>query len=157
MPDEWTLEGLKRTGFVGFVLFSQLDASDIPRAAGIYVVVHPGAAEVQFLDVSTGGHHKGKDPTVPSDILEARWVDGCPVIYMGMTGNLKRRLREFRDFGLGKPIGHWGGRYIWQVQRSEEFLVGWKVTPGNAREEEKALLARFRSDHGRLPFGNINA
>jgi hypothetical protein len=47
--------------------------------------------------------------------LIANWVDGAEVVYIGKADQLKRRLTQFADFGGGKPIGHWGGRLIWQL------------------------------------------
>ena len=58
--------------------------------------------------------------------------------------------------GGGKPIGHWGGRYIWQLEGADELVVCWKPTADSApREEERALLAQFIEMYGRLPFANL--
>jgi hypothetical protein len=67
------------------------------------------------------------------------------------------RLREYMDFGSGKPLGHWGGRYVWQLDGSSDLVVAWKKTPGAVpREAEIELLSRFRQTFGgRLPFANI--
>lgn len=58
--------------------------------------------------------------------------------------------------GRGRPVGHWGGRYIWQIAGSEGFVVAWAETPGEVpRDVEVAMLARFRSLHGGPSIANI--
>jgi hypothetical protein len=77
--------------------------------------------------------------------------------YVGKADRLRRRLRQFADFGAGKPVGHWGGRYLWQLEGSADLAVAWRETPeGSPREAEIELLSRFRAAHGgRPPIANI--
>jgi hypothetical protein len=77
------------------------------------------------------------------------------VVYIGKADNLRRRLRQFAQFGAGRPVGHRGGRLIWQLTRSTELLTAWRETPGEvAREVEKAMLVDFRAAYGKPPFAN---
>lgn len=99
---------------------------------------------------------KGEDPTVEVSVLESKWVEGCPTVYVGKATSLRKRLRQYRDFGRGRPVGHWGGRYIWQLAEASELVVGWQSTAQTPRTVESELLAAFRSEFGRLPFANIN-
>ena len=50
----------------------------------------------------------------------------------------------------GKPVGHWGGRYIWQLADADALMVGWRVcvaeqTPAEA---EATLVRRFKQRSG---------
>lgn len=117
----------------------------------------------RFRDESPAGWFKGRNPTVSCSRLEAEWVDGAEVLYIGKASassskrGLRRRLDEYRRHGAGSPIGHWGGRLLWQVDDSEELLVAWRPSPADvsAVTEERMLLERFRTTYGRLPFANL--
>lgn len=152
--------GLTQMGFGGFVTFQEL-RSDwlglVPKGPGAYVVVRESDAPPAFLSDNPGGRFKAKDPTVPVETLELKWVEGASVMYFGKAGVLQRRLREYAAFGSGKPVGHWGGRYIWQLADSAELRVGWmKCTPPDTEAIlEVRLLEAFRATYGRLPFANI--
>ena len=62
--------------------------------------------------------------------LSDNWVNNANVVYIGMTtSTLYKRLSDYLDFGQGKDVGHWGGRYIWQSRDHEELLVCWKEMP----------------------------
>lgn len=77
MPHDPRLDrsGLEARGFVGFVAFETLLASrlaEVPAGEGVYVVVRTLTGPPSFLAASTGGRHKGRDPTVPADTLRAK-------------------------------------------------------------------------------------
>lgn len=114
-------------------------------------------AEPVFLDTSVGGHFKGRDPTVASDVLSGKWVEAATCVYIGKGEVLQRRIREFARYGAGEPVGHQGGRYIWQLAESGDLIVGWMQTPDeDPRDVEIRLLVEFAASHGgRKPFANI--
>lgn len=119
------------------------------------MITYSVGGSVLFEDRSCGGWFKGKDPTVSRDALLANWVEGVEVVYIGKADQLKRRLTQFADFGAGKPVGHWGGRLIWQLANVEALCVAWKETPGQVPVEVEAeLIAAFRRLHGKPPFAN---
>lgn len=72
-----------------------------------------------FCEVGTAGFFKGKNPNVSIQELNSNWIDGEHIVYIGKATELCRRLRQYMSFGQGKNIGHWGGRYIWQIPRME--------------------------------------
>ena len=134
--------------------------SDVPREPGLYVVLREKDDRPTYLSINTAGRFKGKDPTVNVPILKAAWVSGAHIIYIGKTSQrkgLRKRLTDLIEFGGGKRIGHWGGRYLWQVAGSSEFVIAWRQSPAatNPRDEEKRLLQRFREVYGQLPFANL--
>jgi hypothetical protein len=143
---------------VGWVRFDALriEIHQVPSTGGVYVVVRGSRGLPQFLDANPGGRFKGRDPSVPVEALRANWVDGAEVVYIGKADQLRRRLRQFADFGAGHPIGHWGGRLIWQLAESDMLLVAWKRTPEELvpRVAEAELIARFRAAYGKPPFAN---
>jgi hypothetical protein len=124
------------------------------QAGGVYVVPRNGG-EPDFLAVNNGGRFKGRDPSVSRDALRANWVVGASVIYIGKADNLKRRLWELMRFGAGEPVGHWGGRLIWQLADSDSLLVAWAETPGQVpREVESTMITAFWAAWGKPPFAN---
>jgi hypothetical protein len=159
---EWTRDGLESAGFEGFLPLATLDPTKVRSEPGVYVVLREQAGAPTFLSVSAAGHFKDKDPTVPLNRLEAAWVDGAAVLYVGKASGgrrgrrgLRTRLDEYRRHGSGKPVGHWGGRYIWQLTDRVELLVAWTPIPGEDPEvEESRLIADFKDRYGAKPFAN---
>jgi hypothetical protein len=152
------------SGFTGWVPFAHLPDADVPTGPGVYVVVRSSAEPPSFLDVSPAGHFKGKDPTLPITELAALWVPGSRIVYIGKANlgtsgkrGLRKRLNEFRQYGAGLPVGHTGGRRIWQLADHDELLVGWRVTDdAKARPTERALIAEFRAHYAARRFANMN-
>jgi hypothetical protein len=156
-------ETLESLGFVGFQSVADLRAwgcTPIPAdAAGVYVVLAPSGMSATFLSHNPGGWFKGKDPTVGVDVLHSRWVPDTPVVYIGRASqthrtNLHKRVRKFLDFGVGKPVGHWGGRLIWQVADADWFIIAWKPC-ADFKKIEAQLLDDFERQHCCLPFANL--
>lgn len=153
-------EALERNGFEGFLTFDELRArfASVPTGGGIYIALRGSVDEVAFLRANPGGRFKGRDPTVATSVLRGKWIEACDVVYIGKGENIQKRLKQYADFGAGKPVGHWGGRYIWQLADSAALLVAWKrcELEDTAAALEAGLVARFKAEHGgRLPFANI--
>ena len=144
-------------GFEGWVRFADLSDADVPRAPGVYVVVRadPSAAR-RFVELSPAGWFKDRDPTAALQELERRWVHGAATVYIGKATNLRTRLDQYRRHGIGEPVGHWGGRYIWQLAEASELLVAWRaVSDEDPGQVEAELLAAFERRYGVLPFANL--
>ena len=158
VPDTFDRAGLEAAGFTGFVSFASLGAAAVPRVPGVYAVVRETHDPPRFLDRSTGGRFKGRDPTVPTEVLAAKWVDRAMVMYFGKAGDLGKRLSQYADFGAGRPVGHWGGRYVWQLADADRLLVAWLEVPAvrDPFDAEHELLDAFAAEHGVLPFANIS-
>lgn len=162
-----TIEDLKKAGFSGFVKIAELwkDSSVIPDEKGVYMVVRKETEAPVFLKKGTGGYFKGKEPNVPLEELKGNWVVGTCVMNIGKAGNasgsptLHKRLGQYLRFGQGEPIGHYGGRYIWQLKDAADLLFCWKPLRGigeDPRTEEKRLISEFKNQYGgKRPFANL--
>lgn len=158
-------EQLKKLGFVGFKTVRELmnSCKDIPPNMGVYVVLRENESEPQFVKEGTSGFFKGKDPNVSFSELKTNWIDNEPVVYIGKAGGanssatLQKRLGQYLRFGQGEDIGHWGGRYIWQLSDSQDLVICWKtLTDNEPREVERQMIADFKNAHGgKRPFANL--
>jgi hypothetical protein len=156
-------ESVDLSAFIGWVPFAALPTADVPASPGVYVVVRPTDDPPVFLDASPAGHFKGKNPTVPVAELQTLWVPGTRIVYIGKANagvsgrrGLRKRLDEFRRHGAGEPVGHTGGRRIWQLVDHAELLVCWHTTEeAVSAATETEMIAQFRAHHGRLPFANM--
>ncbi|MGO9753296.1 MAG: hypothetical protein ACLP8S_30775 [Solirubrobacteraceae bacterium] len=160
LPKSVRRPDLEAVGFVGWTPWKELLATDlraVPAAPAAYVVYRSSEGGPVFIGKSPAGHFKGKDPTVPIAVLTGAWVTDSAVLYIGKADVANRRLKQFARFGVGEPVGHWGGRYIWQLAGAADLLVAWHpISWGEpAREYEKRLLALFAEIHGARPFANL--
>jgi hypothetical protein len=161
LPKSFSRIDLEALGFEGWCTWAALRQAHfaaVPAGPAVYVIYRAAAAAPSFLGVNPGGRFKDKDPSVPLDVLTSSWVPGAHVVYIGKADVADRRLKQFARFGAGEPVGHWGGRYIWQLSDSDELLVAWHEISWveQARQYEKRLLARFGELHGVVrPFANL--
>lgn len=162
---EWDAPGsLARYGFTGFRRIAVLrnELASIPAVRGVYAIQRTKVGEPDFVPAGTGGWFRGKDPNVAEAVLRANWVENASVLYIGKAGDpgksatLRSRLTQYLKFGDDKAVGHWGGRYIWQLADAQELCVAWKPLPdGEPSVVETALIAAFSAHYGRRPFANL--
>jgi len=155
---------LKELGFVGFLSIGELilNSSVLPEKRGVYCIINSLDCKPNFLESGCGGYFKGKNPNLSLSALSYNWVDGAIVIYIGKAGGqnkkatLRSRLRQYLKFGQGKPVGHWGGRLIWQLKNPSSLIICWKDLPDQEpREYEAELIKQFISKFGKRPFANL--
>ena len=153
---------LKNRGFLGFRRFRELDLLEIPREPGVYAVLRDNNQIPHVLDASVGGWFKGKNPTMDRHTLTAKLSRSAETLYIGKadkgSGNrgLRKRITEFVQFGNGEPIGHWGGRCIWQLADSQDLRIAWlPVLDRSAGEMESELIDEFLHTYASLPFANL--
>lgn len=158
------IEKFKQEGYQGFVAVESLmknECLNVPNEKGIYLILKNGTQK-EFLSESVGGHFKEKNPTVAVSVLDNKWIEESDIIYIGQAGGgssgatLKKRLKQYMKFGKGEPVGHWGGRYIWQLKENRKLIVCWRATPNeDPRVIEKEMIETFESSYGGKPFANI--
>lgn len=158
-----SISNIKVEGFVGFEKIESLmlnGCKNIPKVKGIYLVLIN--KKPIFLSENIGGHFKGRNPTVPISTLKLNWVENTIVIYIGKAGGgksratLNSRIKQYIKFGSGQPVGHWGGRLIWQLSDHKDFTICWKETlNSNPREIEKELISEFSNIYFKKPFANL--
>lgn len=160
------LESIRQEGFEGFLTIRHLWGSglrEVPQKMGVYLVLRVSQQPHEFLERSRGGHFKGQDPTVAVQVLHNNWIDGSLVLNIGKAGGpgssatLRSRLKQYLDFGSGKPVGHRGGRLIWQLKDSADLVIAWKaIDSGIPREVEREYIRVFKeANGGRRPFANL--
>jgi len=168
----FTKDDLKNKGYKGFVTISEIKnyffynkniGIKIPNKQGVYMILLPNLSnKFQFSEKSKGGHFKNKNPTVDIDILNNNRVKDAEVLYIGKAGGkkiktkLEHRLKQYMRFGSNKKVSHWGGRYIWQLNNSDDLIVIWKTTLGDEPHSvESQLIKEFKDQFGKLPFANL--
>jgi len=150
--------------FQGFKTVKELKKTGtdiVLNRKGVYLVIFNNKTQPIFLKQSIGGHFKGKDPSVSIEKLEYNWISDEEIVYIGQAGGngsnatLRKRLKQYINFGSGKPVGHWGGRYIWQLEKSDDLIIAWKETIQDPYVVESELIDKFREKHGKRPFANL--
>ncbi len=126
----------------------------IPPSPGIYIIKRTAKGKPTFRMVGTGGRFGGRDPNVAVSVLTAKWVPGAEIVYVGRASVLHDRVALLLAFGTGKPVAHWGGRYLWQLEDALDLRVEWRadVSPATAEARE---IAAFVARWGALPFANL--
>jgi transcriptional regulator with XRE-family HTH domain len=147
---------LEDRGFEGFMRIRALQRGcpTVPALPGIYVVIRLSSEDPDFLEASVGGHFKGRNPTVSTERLSEKWVAGAHVLYVGRGGNLRKRLDLLARFSRGEAVGHWGGRFLWQLADHDELLVAWLNTTDQEGQEAE-LIDELAAAHDALPFANL--
>lgn len=151
LPAAWDRAALEAVGFSGFVTFAALVAAEVPREAGIYVVLRTSTTAPEILELTRAR----AGSAYPLRDLEARWVTDTPVLYIGKAeakaGGLHKRLGQYAR----KGSSHAGGRSIWQLADQDELLVAWVTTPGESAEAvEIRYRAAFADVYKQWPFAN---
>jgi hypothetical protein len=158
---------LEAEGFEGFFTVGQLHTEGcerVPDKTGVYAIIRERLDQPDFLTKSVGPIFRGQDPTRPVDELEQRWVPGAQVLYLGracgpgVRSLLRQRVKRYLRFGHGRVVGHWDGRYVWQLRDHTQLRVAWNSSGAeDAAQFEARLQSRFREHYGMLPFANLDS
>lgn len=165
MSATFSADDLAAEGYVGFLTVGQLHRSgcfEVPDECGVYVVLRRGEAPHAILRRSQAPAWRGEDPTRPVEELAARWIDGTALLYVnaapgaGVRHRLRQRLKRMLRFGHGSVVGHWSGRFLWQLGESSRLVLAWRpCTDAEApRAIAQEILRRFEAVHHARPFAN---
>jgi hypothetical protein len=94
VPASFGREDLEAAGFTGWTTWADLHACDfavVPSQPGTYVVFRPSDGAPAFVHPSPAGWFKGENPSVPEGRLQAEWVEGANVLYIGKADFRNRR------------------------------------------------------------------
>ena len=150
---------------MGFITTGRLHAErceGLPNERGVYAILRDSPAPPEFMVRSNAPVYRGGDPSRPVDELAQRWVPGAEVLYFGracgpgVRSLLKQRIKRFLRFGNGRVVGHWGGRFIWQLRDHAALRVAWQPTrDADPAQVEASLQAAFVERYGGFPFANL--
>ncbi len=158
------IESIRKSGFSGFKKISELklDSSSIPKIKGVYLVLRPLNSQVEFVQKGSGGFFKDMDPNVDISELKKKWIEEANIIYVDNAGDsdgnatLNSQLKLYLNFGHGDKVGHWDGRFIWQIKNIEDYIICWKELPNDWTKSVKInLMELFRQKYNNLPFANL--
>ena len=128
--DTLTRAGLMARGFAGFERFKGTVLEGVPAQAGVYVVLRRAGLTTCIPHPQPSGLVQRSEPTVPVGELEMAWPDSAHCVYVGKAGpgntgkrGLRRRIKEFRQYGDGRQVAHQGGRRIWQLADADDFII----------------------------------
>jgi hypothetical protein len=156
---------LEAEGFGGFFPVGQLHTEGclaLPNEPGVYAMVRESLSPPEFLANSAAPVYRGQSPTQPIEALRERWVTGAQVLYFGRARGpgarslLRQRVKRYLRFGSGRVVGHWSGRFVWQLRDHAALRVAWKTTAAeDVLPTEARLQIMFREHYGMLPFANL--
>lgn len=151
-----SLATLAAAGFSGGFRVKDCPAalSQVPQEPGVYMVGREDDERPMFIADSRAGRFKSKNPTVDRDRLARKWVSTAKVLYIGESSNLHERLHTLFRFGQGDDVGHWGGRFLWQLRDAAELRLYWQAIATH-QERKSELLHAFKKQLGSLPFANL--
>lgn len=132
---------------------------------GVYIVVRTSYDPPVFLAANPVPVIKGRKHRETPETLSKLWVPGSAIMYIGKAGGknqkstLRTRLNAYVKHGFDRlKYSHWGGRLIWQVCGSENFLLYWICADHQEPSAiEEDLIARHVRIHGKKPFANLRS
>ncbi len=155
---------LEQQGFEGFLLVGQLRhdrCEELPNLPGVYALLRETLEKPEFMARSNAAEYRGENPTRPIDELTERWVPGAQVLFFGracgpgVRSLIKQRVKRYMRFGQGRVVGHWDGRFAWQLRDHSSLRIAWKTMEnGDPAIYEVDLLRRFSQHYGTPPFAN---
>lgn len=126
----------------------------IPEVSGVYWVLRPEGMTIRFTEHTY--NHSTK--LYPVEKLSRKYKD-CKdqeILYIGKADGkkgLRRRLKQYMNYGWDQATNHKGGRAIWQIEDVGLLLLAFEECE-NAATREKQLLTDYKAKNGSYPLAN---
>ena len=75
------------------------------------------------------------------------------ILYIGKSVNLRKRIKQYINYGLNKNKIHKGGRAIFQIQNYTELEIEYYYC-ASSKDCEKQSLKNYLKNNGVLPLAN---
>lgn len=76
------------------------------------------------------------------------------LVYIGKAVNLRRRLKQFAAYGVGKCKNHQGGKILWQLTDAIKFYIEYFPCEDSRKKENEALKDYKKRHFNQLPIAN---
>lgn len=129
----------------------------IPIENGVYFILNLGNEYISFTSNIENTKYKGKNLVYEINKLKDKYSKGDKfILYIGKAQRkkgLRKRLKEYVEYGYGRSTSHRGGRAIWQIENNKQLGICWfKVD--NSEIVENQLLKKYKELYGILPVAN---
>ena len=135
-------------------LYKQNCAS-IPKCPGVYRVICPGQSIPSINETSSNTSAMLYDESKLRD--KYNQCKDKKTLYIGKANGkngLQQRLRQYILYGYNKSKIHKGGRAIWQLKDSKDFMIEYACVD-NPEEMEQYLITKYKEqNNGTYPLAN---
>lgn len=140
------------------ILINKEILDSVDGVGGIYKVLLPKEIDFVLKNETTAiteynGRKLVYDSEEEIETITERWkiIQSCDeddnnLLYIGCSNDLKRRLKEFAQYGVKKSKTHRGGKIIWQIENAINFQI--EIIPTvEYKKEEYRLIRDYRKRH----------
>ena len=146
---------LKWSEPVTFVNLYKQNCSSIPKSPGVYRVTCPGQSFLAVNEKSSNASALLYDEYKLRD--KYNQCKDKKTLYIGKANGkngLQQRLRQYILYGYNKSKIHKGGRAIWQLENSKNFMVEYACVD-NPEKMEQYLITKYKEqNNGTYPLAN---
>ena len=146
---------LKWSDPVSFADLYKQNCSSIPKCPGVYRVTCIGQPVLAVNEKSSNDSALLYDAAILCS--KYNQCKDKKVLYIGKANGkngLQQRLKQYVLYGYNKSKIHKGGRAIWQLENSKDFMVEYACVD-NPEEMEKQLITKYKEqNNGSYPLAN---
>lgn len=133
---------------------------DIPHNSGVYVIFAPEDISITILETSAARDTYTKNGVTrsmlhsQSELLEKYEAGDREIIYIGQSGDLKVRLKQYIEQGFGKSLSHRGGITLFQIKEWSSLQLVFLETE-EPKKLENELLKKYKDKNNKIrPLAN---